>query len=303
MMKRIGLCLLLLTMIFLTACENKNNKILNEQTETFLYYIDNNATKIVSQKYTPVGNTKEELVDEYITALRKEPESMFYRKALPDNITIKEFIFNEDNSLTINFDSSYNEFKGIAEVLCRATIVKTLCQIDGVEYIVFNVNGQQLKDSNEKFVGIMTADDFLSNTGTETNYQIALFFANQDGTKLIEHTKNIYYSGTGTMEEQVIKQIINGPTDIGMNDTIPEGTILLNVTTKEGICYVDFNEKFLDKIPGISDEVAIYSVVNSLVELPSINKVQFLINAEVKKTYRESIPFDGLFERNLSIVE
>lgn len=88
-----------------------------------------------------------------------------------------------------------------------------------------------------------------------------------------------------------------------MLKTIPDGTELLNVSTKDGICYVDFNEKFMDKMEGIKDEVVIYSVVNSLVELSTINKVQFTINGEIKKNYREGISFDGLFERNLDLVE
>ena len=53
----------------------------------------------------------------------------------------------------------------------------------------------------------------------------------------------------------MINQIINGPTELGLYPTVPEGTTLLNVTTKESICYVDLNEKFLEKLPNISDEV------------------------------------------------
>ena len=61
-----------------------------------------------------------------------------------------------------------------------------------------------------------------------------------------------------------------------------------------------FNEKFLDSIP---DQMGtIYSVVNSLVELPGINKVQFRINGQIVEYYNNT-PFDVLFERNLSINE
>ena len=66
---------------------------------------------------------------------------------------------------------------------------------------------------------------------------------------------------------------------------------------------MDFNDKFMTKIQGVEDEVVIYSVVNSLVELSGINKVKFSINGEVKKNYGDGIPFEGLFERNLEIVE
>ena len=75
-----------------------------------------------------------------------------------------------------------------------------------------------------------------------------------------------------------------------------------NLLVKDGVCYVDFNEKFLERREGISSEVAIYSVVNSLAELSGIYKVQFLINGEIKKTY-QNLDFSSSFERNLDIVE
>jgi germination protein M len=134
---------------------------------------------------------------------------------------------------------------------------------------------------------------------------VKLYFANKTGDGLVEYATDIYYNGTGTIEELVINKLINGPTATGMYDTIPEGTVLLDVNTKDGICYVDFNEKFLDQLPDISDEIPIYSIVNSLVELPNmkINKVQFKINGEVQASYRENIEFDGFFERNLELIE
>ena len=208
---------------------------------------------------------------------------------------------NDNDQLIINFDSKYGELKGIQEI-CGATIVKTMCQIPGIDFVLFNVNDQPLVDSNGIQIGLMTAEFFVENTGAETNYNVTLYFANEAGDLLKKTTRNIYYTGTSTIEEHVINQIINGPTEIGLYPTVPEGTTLLNVSTKEKICYVDLNEKFLEKLPGITEEVAIYSIVNSLVELPGINRVQFRINGEIVETYH-NLPFGVLFERNLAINE
>ena len=67
--------------------------------------------------------------------------------------------------------------------------------------------------------------------------------------------------------------------------------------------HIHFNAKFLEGVPDIKDEVTIYSVVNSLVELPSVNKVQFMIDGQRVAKYRETIPFDGTFERNLDLID
>ena len=84
--------------------------------------------------------------------------------------------------------------------------------------------------------------------------------------------------------------------------TVPEGTKLIKTTTKEGICYIDFNSSFLNKRAGLSDEVAVYSIVNSLAELSTVSKVQFTIDGVSVEKYGDGMVFDGIFERNLDIV-
>lgn len=207
-----------------------------------------------------------------------------------------------DEQLILNFDLKYSELKGISEVLCRATIVKTLCQIQGIDFVLFNVNSQPLIDSNGIQIGLMTAEFFIENTSAETNYKVTLYFANETGDLLKKTSRNIFYTGSSSIEELVINQIINGPTESGLYATVPVGTTLLNVSTKESICYVDLNEKFLEKLPEVSENVAIYSIVNSLVELPGINKVQFRINGQPAMTFQNT-DLDILFERNLAINE
>lgn len=303
MMRKCLLILLILSATLLSACKKDDKDILNDRKEVNVYYFDTKTSGIVSEPYVPQGETKAELVDELLEKLKQAPGNVIYKSALPESVTVKEAYFNLDGRLTINFESNYSSLTGIPEVLCRAAIVKTLCQIPGVELIEFNVNGQPLKDSNDVVVGFLTAKDFIDNIEDEMSYKVNLYFANEQGDALIQVTSDVYYNGTGTIEELVIKQLINGPTELGVYDTIPEGTTLLNVTTNEGICTVDFNEKFLERLPNITDEVAIYSVVNTLVELNNVNKVQFKINGQTQKTYREGTPFDKYFERNLTLID
>lgn len=300
-MKRAFIIVLFLMIALLTSCSRNNNKTDKSKNEYQIYYIDSKSSVIVSEGYVPLGDTKEQLVIELLGVLQKDPSNMVYKRAIPEGVTIMDYKIIDDQ-LILNFDTKYSELKGIPEVLCRATIVKTLCQISGIDFVLFNVNSQPLIDSNGVQIGLMTTDFFIENTGTETNYKVTLYFANETGDLLKKTTRNIFYTGSSSIEELVISQLINGPTEIGLYATIPPGTTMLNVSTKERICYVDFNEKFLEKLPDISDNVAIYSIVNSLVELPGINKVQFIINGKPEETFQNT-KFGVLFERNLTINE
>ena len=300
-MKRAFITVLLLIAALLTSSSGNENNTDNSKNEYQIYYIDSKSSGIVSEGYIPLGDTKEQLIIELLGVLNKEPANVTYKKALPEGVTIMDYRI-VDEQLILNFDIKYSELKGIPEVLCRATIVKTLCQIPGIDFVLFNVNGQPLIDSNGNQIGLMTAEFFIENTGAEINYKVTLYFANETGDLLKKTSRNIFYTGSSSIEELVINQIINGPTENGLYATVPTGTTLLNVSTKESICYVDLNEKFLEKLPDISDDVAIYSIVNSLVELPGINKVQFRINGQPAEDFQNT-NLGVLFERNLTINE
>lgn len=310
-MRRI-VVIIICMMVVLTGCgRSKGNTDKNAKDDGYkIYYINNEGTKVVSESYTPTGSTKKELVEEFLEALRKDPKDISYKKALPDDVEVEEYSFNESDQLTLYFDSDYSKLTGIHEVLTRAVIVKTLCQIEGVEYIEFYVSDLPLTLSNEKIVGLMKDSDFIDNTGLETNYyqkaKIIVYFTDESGKVLIPSNEEVTYKGNVTVEQLIMKRLIEGPledTQDVMYPTVPEKTVLNSVTTKDGICYVDLNKDFLDKLTTVSDEVAIYSIVNSLVELSDVNKVQFMIDGKTKETFRDSIDFDVLFERNLGLVE
>jgi germination protein M len=118
------------------SCSKKENDKNRDDSEYEIYYIDKNTSELVEESYTPTGKAKEELVKEFLDAMRKEPKNIFYQKALPDTVIIKDFSFSEEDQLTLNFDSTYSELKGINEVLTRAAIVKTLSQIKELKYLI-----------------------------------------------------------------------------------------------------------------------------------------------------------------------
>ena len=66
--------------------------------------------------------------------------------------------------------------------------------------------------------------------------------------------------------------------------------------------YDELIELLQDEIDD-DDEVVLYAFVNSLTELPNINKVQFMIDSETEISFGEHSYLNEPFERNLEIVE
>lgn len=287
-------------MVLLGACSSKNTDVYDKSVIK-VYYINSKTSGIVSEDYKLISTDKVEQIGELLYMLRKDSDNLVHKNILPDEITYT-YELSEDGNLTLNFDSEYNKLTGVDEVLCRAAIVKTLCQIAGVDFIQINVNGSPLILNNEA-VGPLNLEDFIDSTETNTNYKIKLYFANKNGDGLIEYDTDLNYSGTSSLEELAIEKLINGPTQLEMYDTIPKDTILLNTSKNDGICTVDFNEKFLKKLTGVDEEVTIYSIVNTLVELPDIKKVQFTINSQEVENFGEYSKLNDLFERNLNLIK
>lgn len=302
-------CLLAAGFILCTGCQKNSDE---DYKGYYIFGLDANETKVAYEKYTPVSKNTEELVEEFLNKMSDKPEDVYMKKAVPDDVTIDNYVISEEGSLSIYFNSSYGNYTGVPEILRRAAIVKTLCQVPGVEDVQFYVAGQPLTTSNMEAVGIMTASQFIDNTGGETSYKqnatLNMYFSDYKGTALVEVSVEITYDATIPLEQLAIEQLMKGPYSIeGINKksvlpTIPAGTRLNNVTIKENTCYVDFSSDFLNKRKSVTSDVAIYSVVNTLVELPAINKVQFSIDGGQVLEYSDSVGFGEPFERNLDLV-
>lgn len=86
-----------------------------------------------------------------------------------------------------------------------------------------------------------------------------------------------------------------GPKESGHYATLPTDTNILSVTISDGICYVNFDEKVQQTTVGAKADTAIYSIVDSLVQVCQVDNVQFSINGETNSNSRKSVPLDQLF--------
>jgi len=128
------------------------------------------------------------------------------------------------------------------------------------------------------------------------------YFADEEGTKLVPETREMFYDMNTSKERLIIDELMKGPTNTKLKATIPNDTKVISVTVNEGICYVNFDEGFLNALPDVLDSITIYSIVDSLSELPNISRVQILVNGKSDKNYN-SISLGTSVERNLDYVK
>lgn len=295
----VSLCVTMLLTLF-TGCKNKQ-----ETTGSNIYYIDALGNGIVPELHELNGKSREKQVKEVVRLLESEPESGDYRRTIPEDVTVTDIVIDK-TAVTLNFNRNYQEITGYTEVLVRAAVVKSLLQVKGIESVSFYVTDVPLQDDKGTLIGSMTEDSFIEDYGEETGSlsktALILYFSSADGQSLVKKNVDVYYNNNVPMERVIVDNLIKGVEESDAKSVIPSGTKLLNVTVTDGVCYVNFDSSFLNVDSGIASEVILYSIVNSLTELSTVNKVQILVNGG------STMPDNGMsfklgtsYERNTSM--
>lgn len=300
------LCLvLIITLCLCCACTARNAR--QDGIAYRIYYVSNDETKIVEREYVSETTDTEALLLEMLGQLAAVPEKMEYETPLAAEISVIGHTL-DSGLLTLDFDKNYKSLYGIREILLRASVVRTVTQLPGVERVAFTVEGEQLTDKPGTAVGIMAADTFIENAGNEINayekVNLRLYFANEKGDRLVEENRrNVVYNSNISLEKLVVEKLVEGPAVTGAYPTINPATKIISVTVQDGTCYVNLNNDFLSQPYNVLSDVTIYSITNSLVELPNVNRVQISIDGETNLSYRENMSLNTVYERNLDLLE
>ncbi len=299
-MKKVWIMLLAAwCLLGLTSCRQEASE--NENVYQ-IYYISNSETKVEIHEHEMIADSRREQLNELIECLSAMPEKLEYKAPLAMGFQVLSVELKEGRVM-LDVDGAYMDMPATTEVLVRAALVNTLTQIPDVDYVGITVEGGQLFDNAGDLVGLMNAEQFIHNDGNEINTyeltRVKLYFANESGDKLIAAYREKHYSTNTPLERFVLEELIAGPSGQvdGIYPSINPETKIMSIMTKDGICYVNLDASFLTVVNNVSTEVAIYSIVNSLVELNNINKVQILINGEVPASFSAAT-----YERNLDCV-
>ena len=304
-MKRLFRILLIICcLVGLTACGKEE-----EETGQVIqaYYISNEESNVEVRDLSLTTETTLDQVKEVLDALAVVPEKLEYKAPLSMGFSVLGYQL-ENGTLALNLGVKYLQLVPTTEILVRAALVSSLTQIENVNYVSIKVAGNPLYDNMGKLVGAMNAEQFINNMGSEiSNYETAnltLYFTNKTGDGLIAVKRKKAYNSNISLDRLVVEELIAGPSSTlnGVYPTINPDTKPVAVMTKDGVCYVNLNETFLSQIYNVTADVTIYSIVNSLIELSNVNKVQISINGDTSGVYREKYSFSTVFERNLDLV-
>ncbi len=296
------LCLLLA--VLFSGCQLQQEEI----ADYYMYYINQNTTGLERVAYEPEADESDTvaLIEEFITVFEDGSDLVEYQRLYPETVWVTGYAL-DNGCLSLYFNEMYAQMDVVTEVLCREAVVEMMLQISDVTGVVFYVSDQQLCDANGAVVGEMTLDSFVDNPGEDINdiqeMDITLYFASLDGTSLVCETQHVYYYSSNISQEKlVMEQLLNGPKSENAQAALPIDTELISVSVLDGTCVVNLDENFLSQNYDIAEEVVIYSIVNSLTELTTVDKVQITVNGENNRIYRQEFSLTEFYTKNTQLV-
>ncbi|MCM1537540.1 MAG: GerMN domain-containing protein [bacterium] len=304
--KKLAAAALVLMLVLAGGCGGRDAEIDENTVEYGVYFLNSEETKVLAVETNVSHSDIKTELSALIETMQRKPEDVSMHAPLDYAFGVNSVTLNGEQVI-VNFDEHYLELKSTTAVLIRAAIVRTLTQVEGVTCVSFQINGQPLTDSFGNPLGILTADMFVDNAGTEINaYEtttLTLYYTNEAGDMLLSEKREIEYNSNIALERIVVDQVLAGPQKRDAYPTVNPETGIISVSIKDGICYVNLDQDFLTQVYNVTSEVTIYSIVNSLVELGGINQVQILVEGKSDLMYREKISLNTLFERNLELIE
>ena len=105
--------------------------------------------------------------------------------------------------------------------------------------------------------------------------------------KLVSEKRTIFAGNADIAVKNAVQELLKGPTKSYHFPLIPAGTKLIGVETYENVVKIDLSQEFLENSldTRILDEYVIYSIVNTLTEIPEIEGVIFYIEGIRIKIY------------------
>lgn len=305
MIKKMMLACMAIVLCLSGGCGRKEAMVPENATAYNLYLLNNEETKVFSKEiYVEEGDTASQL-SALIEAMRTKQEDLNEQAPLDYEFAVLN-VSLDGEQVIMNLDKKYLQIKPTTAVLIRAAVVRTLTQVEGVTCVSFQIEGAPLTDSVGNPLGVLTADMFIDNAGTEINaYEtttLTLYFANEEGNMLISEKREVEYHSNISLEKIVMEQLLSGPKKSGNYPVLNPQTDVISVSVKDGICYVNLSQEFLTQVYNVTADVTIYAIINSLIELTNVNKVQILVEGETNILYNEKVNLNTVFERNLELV-
>ncbi len=203
----------------------------------------------------------------------------------------------EQGILTLIFNETWNQCTGLQKTMAQACLVSTMTQLP-------QVNQLRLATETDADIETLVPSDYLVFDDFATNdwVTISVYFGGSDGRYLVRETRSCDLPEEA-LPAYVLRQLFSGPQSAEAKAVLPAGTTLLQVQVNQGVCTINLSEQFVSKAPEdhLQARLIVFSVVNTLTELPQVECVRFLCSGRTLGDYGGLDLSEALFREEAAL--
>lgn len=271
-----------------------------------MYFFNESMTAIEAENHEVRYRDRYDLVKSVIEEIEKGPDNGKHIRIIERKTQLLSLEGVETGNVVVNFSNDFLTGDSTKDILSVYAVVKSLCAIGGIESVKVVIEGRDIYTADGSIIGYLTNQDINLATDTYNSEmrEITLYFPSKDNQKLIRETRIIKVNDQQPIARYIINELIKGSVNENALSALNPDTVLLNVETSNNICFVSFKSNFIDKNSGTPEKeiMTVYSIVNSLTELDSVERVQFLMDGKKVDSFG-NINIGSMFGRDESIIE
>ncbi len=245
-----------------------------------MYFLNADGTGIEAEQHVIRYRDENELIRNTMSELMGRPSGSKRSRIIPGGTEIRHILI-EDGNITVDFSKKFLTADSTRNVLAVYAVVKTLYSTGHARLVQVTVENNKITDPSGSELGFISALDINLETEEYISEmrRVRLYFG-ADNDKLMREDRTVKMTDQQPIEQYIINELIKGPKVDGMVPLLSKKTVLLSVNVEGNNCFLNFKSSFLTENDGSHEHerLVIYSIVNSLTELESIARVQFLMD-------------------------
>ena len=302
-----GLILCALLMLGAFSCQSSS---VPETYDFYLYFkdISSDALKKIPADLDESMDIGTKVSSIWGSLKQEMPNSSGFVSPVPKGLEMRSYSLAGE-ALVLDFPAEYYpEVSSKEELILRSSLVMTFTQLDGITSVEVRTEGNPLIGPEDRVIGAQNSQNFTDALGRQFSdvmtAEAVLYFADETGKALLPRQVEVAYPNTMSLQQALILRLINGPEDTDeAYPVLPTDTKLISVTVKDGICHVNLNNEIINEPMSVSPEVQIYSIVNSLTEIPNISQVLICVNGSSNLFFKDTVNLSSPLLRNLDLIK
>ncbi len=121
---------------------------------------------------------------------------------------------------------------------------------------------------------------------------VSLYFNQKDTNTLVPEARRVDVKElTKDPYTSLLKLLIEGPKNEGLEKVIPDGTKINKIEVKNGIVNIDLSKEFIENHKGGAEAESrtVYSIVNTLTELNEVEAVKISIDGNIEASFKDNL--------------